>query len=206
MPGLVLIGLALGIGSAAYNTASNILFITLSLLLACLILSGVMSWFNLREVCWRLLLQPPLRAGQETPVTLELWNRKRLLPTYGLWFDLSARPAPVGPQRAESTVTTTSGEFRAACGRLEQVAAAHHAAAARPPRSGRPARLDWLFTPARRGSVRVELASVGSLFPFGFLRKSHGTRLQREAIVWPAPVEYRVPRRRRRCARRTAGG
>ena len=53
VPGLVLIGLALGIGSAAYNAASNILFITLSLLLACLILSGVMSWLNLRGVCWR---------------------------------------------------------------------------------------------------------------------------------------------------------
>ena len=76
LTGLVLIGLALGIGSAAYNTASNILFITLSLLLACLILSGVMSWLNLKRVCWRLLLQPPLRAGQEAPVTLELWNRK----------------------------------------------------------------------------------------------------------------------------------
>jgi uncharacterized protein (DUF58 family) len=42
--------------------------------------------------------------------------------------------------------------------------------------------------------VRVELASVGSLFPFGFLRKNHGTRLRREIIVWPTPVEYRFTR------------
>ena len=33
MPGTVLIGLSLGIGTAAYNSSSNILFITLSLLL-----------------------------------------------------------------------------------------------------------------------------------------------------------------------------
>ena len=194
VPGLVLIGLALGIGSAAYNTASNILFITLSLLLACLILSGVMSWFNLREVCWRLLLQPPLRAGQETPVTLELWNRKRLLPTYGLWFDLSARPAPVGPQRAESTVTATSADIRAAFARAEQAAARATLHLRDRLDPGGQARLDWLFTPARRGIVRVELTSVGSLFPFGFLRKSHGTLLRREVIVWPAPVEYRFLR------------
>ena len=85
------------------HLASNILFITLSLLLTCLILSGVMSWLNLRGACWRLLLQPPSRAGQKTPVTLELWNRKALLPTYGLWFELTARPVPTGPQRAEAT-------------------------------------------------------------------------------------------------------
>jgi uncharacterized protein (DUF58 family) len=194
VPGLVLIGLALGIGSAAYNTASNILFITLSLLLACLILSGVMSWLNLRGACWRLLLQPPLRASQETPVTLELWNRKRWLPTYGLWFDLSARPVPLGPQRPESTVTTTSGEFRTAWARMEQLTARATLRLRERLDPGGQLRLDWLFTPARRGIVRVELASVGSLFPFGFLRKSHGTLLRREAVVWPAPVEYRILR------------
>jgi uncharacterized protein (DUF58 family) len=194
MPGLVLIGLALGIGSAAYNTASNILFITLSLLLACLILSGVMSWFNLKGACWRLLLSPPLRAGQESPVTLELWNRKQWLPTYGLWFDLSARPMPLGPQRPESTLTTTSGEFRAAWARMEQLTARTTLRLRERLDPGGQLRLDWLFTPARRGLVRVELASVGSLFPFGFLRKSHGTLLRREAVVWPAPVEYRTLR------------
>lgn len=192
--GLVLIGLAFGIGSAAYNAASNVLFITLSLLLACLILSGVMSWFNLRGVCWRLLLAPPLRAGQEKPVTLELWNRKQLLPTYGLWFELTARPVPAGPQRPEATFRATSGEIRAAFARLEQSTVATVLPLRERLDPDGQARLDWLFTPARRGRVRVELASVGSLFPFGFLRKNHGTQLQREAIVWPAPVEYRFTR------------
>ena len=41
--GVLMITVSLGIGSAAYNTSNNILFITLSLLLACLIGSGVMS-------------------------------------------------------------------------------------------------------------------------------------------------------------------
>ncbi|HTT56554.1 MAG TPA: DUF58 domain-containing protein [Opitutaceae bacterium] len=191
VPGLVLIGLALGIGSAAYNSASNILFITLSLLLACLILSGVLSWLNLRGVCWRLLLAPPWRAGQETAVTLELWNRKTLLPTYGLWFDLEARPVPAGPGRPESTVTTTSGEFRAAWARMEQLTARTTVPLRDRLDPGAQLRLDWLLTPPRRGRLRVELASVGSLYPFGFLRKQHGTRLRREVVVWPAPIDYR---------------
>ncbi len=194
LTGMVLISMALGIGSAAYNTASNILFITLSLLLACLILSGVMSWQNLRGVCWRLLLQPPLRAGQEAPVTLELWNRKALLPTHGLWFELSARPVPRGPQRPESTVTATSADIRAAFARREAEAMSGRLRLRERLDPDQQARLDWLFVPARRGVVRVELASVGSLFPFGFLSKNHGTRLRREAVVWPAPVAYRVLR------------
>src|SRR5690349_8851675 len=91
MSGVLLIGLAFGIGSAAYNAANNILFITLSLLLACLVLSGVLSWLNFRRIAWHLRLAPPLRVGQEGIVTLSVRNTKRILPTYGLWFDLLAR-------------------------------------------------------------------------------------------------------------------
>ena len=65
IPGVFLLFLAMGIGTAAYNTANNILFITLSLLLACLLLSGLLSWFNLNGVCWRLVTQGPWRAGHE---------------------------------------------------------------------------------------------------------------------------------------------
>ena len=60
LPGVFLTLLAMAIGTAAYNTASNILFITLSLLLACLLLSGLLSWFNFKGVCWRLLPQGAL--------------------------------------------------------------------------------------------------------------------------------------------------
>src|SRR5471032_2456840 len=103
--GVLLIGLSFGIGTAAYNAASNILFITLSLLLACLILSGVLSWLNLRGVAWRLRLAPPLRAGHAATVALELRNGKNFLPTYGLWFELATRVVATGEQRAESTWT-----------------------------------------------------------------------------------------------------
>src|SRR5436190_23010364 len=108
IPGVVLIALSMGIGTAAYNSSSNILFITLSLLLACLILSGVLSWLNLRGVRWQLQLAPPLRVGHDTMIALEIRNRKRFLPTYGLWFELAARPVEsTDGQRAESTVTAS---------------------------------------------------------------------------------------------------
>jgi uncharacterized protein (DUF58 family) len=191
-PGVVLIGLSFGIGTAAYNSSSNILFITLSLLLACLILSGVLSWLNLRGVRWRLQLAPPFRVGHDTLVALELQNKKSFLPTYGLWFEFAARPvADPKRQRAESTVNASGAEVRAAFAKID--------AAEKRGRVMLPGRLDprgevrveWVTKPDKRGRVRVELASVGSLFPFGFLRKDIGTELGAETIVWPAPIEYR---------------
>lgn len=159
--GVLLIAVSLGIGTAAYNTANNILFITLSLLLSCLVLSGVLSWLNLRGVAWRLHAGGPWRAGQTQVVALELRNAKGLLPTYGLWFDLAA-----GGEAVRKYLEI----------RLDPGAAT---------------RLEMAVKSVRRGRLRVELRAVGSLFPFGFLRKSVSSDLGREVLVWPAPVEYR---------------
>jgi uncharacterized protein (DUF58 family) len=159
--GVLLIAVSLGIGTAAYNTANNILFITLSILLSCLILSGLMSWLNLRGVAWRLHAAGPWRAGQAQTVALELRNAKSLLPTYGLWFDLHAGEAQ---------------ERRHLGIRLD---------------AGTSTRLEWPVRALRRGRLLVELRSVGSLFPFGFLHKSVASDLRREVLVWPAPIDYR---------------
>ncbi len=205
VPGLVLVALSLGVGMAAYNSSSNILFLTLSLLLTCLVLSGVLSWLNVRRVRWELQVAPALRVGHDTSVGLVLRNGKAFLPTYGLWFNLVARPRrPEHEQRAESTVTATSAEIRAAWAQAEATEIRGRAAL-----SGRldprgEVRLDWVFQPKRRGRLRIELLSVGSLFPFGFLRKDIGTALSTDVIVWPAPTEYR--RHAPAAARRQAGG
>lgn len=205
VPGVLLIGLAMGIGTAAYNSSNNILFITLSLLLACLILSGVLSWLNLRGVAWRLALAGPLRAGHEAIVALELRNGKTFLPTYGLWFELTARTVEAGvPQRAESTVTSKGIDVREMLAKAD--AALTHGRLALRSRLEPvgDVRLEWMCKPARRGLLRVELAGVGSLFPFGFLKKEIGTDLSVETVVWPAPVEYQ--RHEAGSMRRQAGG
>jgi len=161
LTGVLLVAVSLGIGTAAYNTANNILFITLSLLLSCLILSGVLSWLNLRGVAWRVHAPGPWRAGQTQTIGLEVKNTKPVLPTYGLWFDL---------------VAGESGERRHLSIRLDPLART---------------RLEWPVKAARRGRLRVGLRAVGSLFPFGFLQKSVASELVREVLVWPAPVDYR---------------
>lgn len=161
--GILLISVALGIGTAAYNTSNNILFITLSLLLACLILSGVISSLNFAKVAWRLIPTPPFRVGQTGTLSLELRNQKKILPTYGLWFDVHTRSEPK-PQRFVLRE------------RLDPL--------------GGTTRLDWTWKPTSRGLEVVELGAVGSLFPFGFLRKVLACEVRAEILVWPAPVEY----------------
>lgn len=160
--GVILIVLSLGIGSAAYNTSSNILFISLALLLSSLILSGVLSWLNFKGMRWRMVLQPHLRAREITPVRLELENTKSYLPSYCLLFDLRA---------------LQSGD-RERLFLHDRVDA------------GGKTRLEWMFEPRRRGTETITLAGVESQFPFGFLRKIIPGRSEREVVVWPARVDY----------------
>lgn len=185
LPGAFLIVLALGIGTAAYNTASNILFITLSLLLACLLLSGLLSWFNFRGVAWRMCAGGPWRAGHEALVSLEVRNRKTWLPTYGLWFDLSTHPGrKPGPELAKGDkvrAVLAAAEKEVTRGRV-------HLRERVDPQGG--ASLDWVHRPAARGEQVIELEGVGSLFPFGFLRKSVGASLRHRVVVWPAQIDY----------------
>jgi uncharacterized protein (DUF58 family) len=190
--GVVLVGLSFGIGTAAYNSASNILFIALALLLSCLILSGVLAWLNLRGLEWQLDIEPPLRAGQEAEVGLRLRNAKAFMPTYALWFEFAASQVERGaPARPESTITAKGIDVMAVLRKAEETGSrgtVHMRTRLEP---GGASRLGWMFTPERRGLLRIELRGVGSLFPFGFLRKFTGTGLRREIPVWPAPVEYR---------------
>jgi uncharacterized protein (DUF58 family) len=205
MSGVLLIGLSFGVGSAAYNAANNILFITLALLLACLILSGVLSWMNFRGIRWRLDVVPPVRAAQEAVVSLKIGNEKKILPTYGLSFDLVARV--VGDEtefRPETTFTAKGKDVRAALTRADDVEARGRLLLhTRLDPSGE-AKLEWIFKPTHRGRLRIELEGVGSLFPFGFLRKQIAADLSQEVIVWPAPVEYR--RLAGASAKKTIGG
>ncbi|MFT3781852.1 MAG: DUF58 domain-containing protein [Nibricoccus sp.] len=163
VPGIVLVALSLGVGVAAYNSASNILFITLALLLGCLVLSGVLSWFNFKGVLWWLEIDSPMRANHEHAAILRVRNEKRLLPTQALVFEINSS-SMAKPQELPLR------------DRLD-------------PKSE--TQVVWSLRPARRGVERVELTYVSSLFPFGFLRKGIPAATSCEVIVWPAPIEYR---------------
>lgn len=161
--GAMLILISLGIGTAAFNTSHNILYLALSLLLSSLLLSGVMSWLNFKGCRWRLRTEPHMRADEPSPVLVEVENQKEWLPTYGLWFRLTA-----ATQETQSLIAQK--------GRLEP---------------GGNLAMEWLFTPTHRGAETLRLEGVISKFPFGFLKKSITDSYAREVVVWPARIDYR---------------
>ena len=187
VPGLFLMSLSMGIGTAAYNTSSNILFITLSLLLACLLLSGLLSWFNFMDLSWLLRAGGPWRAGHEALVTVELRNGKRWLPTYSLWFELATQPRRIPEPEAPAGRPLKMREILAAAEKHITRGRVHLRERVE---AGGGHVLEWGVKPTRRGEAVVELASVGSLFPFGFIRKNLGTDARQPVLVWPAQVEY----------------
>jgi uncharacterized protein (DUF58 family) len=160
--GAMLILISLGIGTAAFNTSHNILYLALSLLLSSLLLSGVMSWLNFKGCRWRIRTEPHMRVEEPSPVMVEVENLKSWLPTYGLWFRLQAMQAEERALIAQE-------------GRLEP---------------GAHLELEWLFTPSKRGVEVVRLDGVVSKFPFGFLQKSITDSFTREVLVWPSRIDY----------------
>jgi len=160
--GSMLILITIGVGTAAFNTGQNILYLALSLLLSTLLVSGILSWVNFSGCRWRLEAGRHFRAGEPSPVYVEALNTKRRLPSHALTFILSAgrggarHAAPLG-QRLDP---------------------------------GARARLQWDFTPRQRGREAIVLEGVVSRYPFGFLKKTIRDSFAREVVVWPARIVY----------------
>lgn len=155
--GMLLILLAIGIGSAGFNTGHNILYLMLAVLLSALLVSGILSWQNFRGCRWRLVCGERMRAGEANPVHLEIRNQKKWLPSYSLTFLVASE---------------RSGELAAVAleGRLD---------------AGEQRRLRWIVEPERRGRDRIRLRGLVSRYPFGFLKKTIEDSVSREVVVWP---------------------
>lgn len=166
MAGAVLFLLSVFVGSAAYQTGSNVLFLALAILLASLLLSGLLCWLNFAETSWELRVPPVMRAGEMATISLILRNGKRFLPTYSLWFNVRAH-------------TNATHERVHLCGRLNPMAETT---------------LSWHFRPRKRGCETLEVRGLETEFPFGFLRKILGEGATVEALVLPARVPYRFRR------------
>ena len=74
--GKFFVGITFGVGFAAINTANNLLYLLLGMLLALIVVSGVMSELSLRGLT--VVRRLPLRAqvGRPHLVEIEVFNRK----------------------------------------------------------------------------------------------------------------------------------
>jgi len=165
--GLMLILLSLGIGTAAFNTAHNILYVTLALLLSSLLLSGVLSWLNFKGCEWRVSLDPHFRVGENGSVFIELKNTKKWLPTYALQFHLRALMNALEVHLFQEGRIEPQGQEK----------------------------LRWDFRPVRRGEETIRLFGMTSQFPFSFLRKTIADSYEQLVCVWPARIDYTFKRR-----------
>jgi uncharacterized protein (DUF58 family) len=159
--GWILIIVSMGLGGAAYNNASNILFIALALLLSSLVLSGILSTANFKKIDWELILPQHMRVGETAPIRVKLENHKRFLPTFSVHFTTFADDAPSQTLYLEERL---------------------------PPRGE--AEIDWMHEPQQRGHTQLGISGLVSLYPFGFLKKVAGRGVTEEALVWPPRIEY----------------
>jgi uncharacterized protein (DUF58 family) len=160
--GSLFIVLTIGIGTAGFNTGQNILYVALALMLSAILISGLLSWMNFKGCAWRLQCGQRLRAGEMERAFIEVVNRKRWLSTHALSFVLRAGER-VQAQEA----------------RLEEGLAA-----------GARGRVEWCFTPERRGRISLAVERVQTQYPFGFLTKSIRNSHAVERLVWPARTRY----------------
>jgi uncharacterized protein (DUF58 family) len=162
LTGWMLILVAMGIGSAAYNTASNILFMTLSLLLSSLVLSGILSQINFHKLKWTLRAPQHLQVGEVGMAEVDVVNMKSIFPTMSICFRVGSSASD-----AEELLY------------LKQAMGA-----------GEARQLEWTFVPSKRGRFVVNLSGAESQFPFGFLLKAMGASMTEEVLVWPERIEF----------------
>jgi len=164
--GKFFVGITLGVGFAAINTANNLLYLLLGMLLALIVVSGIMSEFSLRDLT--VIRRLPLRAqvGRPHLVEIEVFNHKLRVPSYAIEVEDLRAGQPADKRCFFLKISPKSA----------QVAA-------------------YRRTPTRRGrDVHVGFR-IATRFPFGLFEKSREVPAEAELVIYPAvdPVALPVP-------------
>ena len=167
--GWVFGAITFSVGFAALNTGNNLLYLVLSLMLAFLVLSGVLSESALRGIAVRRRVPAELYDRGIARVGLEIANQQRRIPAFAVVV--------------EDRVRERGGVERAA-GRVF---------ALRVGPGGRELR-SYRYRPGGRGEIRFEGFQVYTRFPFGLFSKSLRIESPQPALVYPALEDVGAPR------------
>jgi uncharacterized protein (DUF58 family) len=162
--GKFFVGITLGVGFAAINTANNLLYLLLGMLLALIVVSGIMSELSLRDLT--VVRRLPLRAqvGRAHLVEIEVFNHKVRVPSYAIEVEDLRAGQPADKRCFFLKISPKSA----------QVAA-------------------YRRTPTRRGrDVHVGFR-IATRFPFGLFEKSREVPAQGELIIYPAVDPVQLP-------------
>jgi uncharacterized protein (DUF58 family) len=162
--GKFFVGITLGVGFAAINTANNLLYLLLGMLLALIVVSGVMSELSLRDLT--VVRRLPLRAqvGRAHLVEIEVFNHKSRVPSYAIEVEDLRDGQPADKRCFFLKISPKSA----------QVAA-------------------YRRTPARRGRDLHVGFRIATRFPFGLFEKSREVSATGELIIYPAVDPVQLP-------------
>ena len=155
--GKFFVGITFGVGFAALNTANNLLYLLLGMLLALIVVSGVMSELSLRDLT--VVRRLPLRAqvGRAHLVEIEVFNHKGRVPSYAIEVEDLRAAQPADKRCFFLKISPKSA----------QVAA-------------------YRRTPLKRGrDVHVGFR-IATRFPFGLFEKSREIPAEGELVIYPA--------------------
>lgn len=162
--GKFFVGITLGVGFAAINTANNLLYLLLGMLLALIVVSGIMSELSLRDLT--VVRRLPLRAqvGRAHLVEIEVFNHKSRVPSYAIEVEDLRAGQPADKRCFFLKISPKSA----------QVAA-------------------YRRTPTRRGrDVHVGFR-IATRFPFGLFEKSREVPAEGELVIYPAVDPVSLP-------------
>jgi len=149
-----------GVGFAAVNTANNLLYLVLGLLLSLLLVSGVLSDLAL----WKLQIQRKLPsrmfAGKRSLIEVDACNDKRWLASVSVEVI----------DEIDGVETAPASFLRVGPGRSENASYE-------------------LETP-RRGVLELGAMRVRTRYPFGLIEKGYTVFQPDEAVVYPALLEH----------------
>jgi len=162
--GKFFVGITFGVGFAAINTANNLLYLLLGMLLALIVVSGVMSELSLRHLT--VVRRLPLRAqvGRAHLVEIEVFNRKTRIPSYAIEVEDLRAGQPADKRCFFLKVSPKSA----------QVAA-------------------YRRIPTKRGHDLHTGFRVATRFPFGLFEKSREIAAQGELVIYPAVDLVKLP-------------
>ncbi len=155
--GKAFIFVTFGVGLAAFNTGSNLLFLVFGFMLSLIVLSGILSENSIRNV--RVVRRLPQRAHANATGLIEvlLHNEKERIASYSLEVE----------DMAEGTPTERRCYFLKVAPKSQQVAT-------------------YRRTPTRRGVLRFNGFRIATRYPFGIFEKWRLLHEPGELVVYPA--------------------
>lgn len=150
----------IGVGLAAVNTANNLLYLVLGLLLSLLLVSGVLSDLALWKLQITRKLPARLFAGNRSIIDVSLRNEKRWLSSISI-----------------ETIDEIDGVDTDAA-RFLRVA------------SGTTALAPYGFEAKRRGIFELGTMRVLTRYPFGLIEKGYAVYLPDEVVVYPRLLDH----------------